>query len=53
LSPERWLWQSIASGELDLHLPAIAPAIDARRHVLHTMDSLDALADFVVGVACA
>jgi hypothetical protein len=36
ISPERWLLQSIASGELDVHLPAIARAIDARQHLLHT-----------------
>jgi hypothetical protein len=49
VTPERWLLQSIASGELDVHLPAIARAIDARRHLLHTMDSIDALAELVVG----
>jgi hypothetical protein len=49
VSPERWLLQSIASGELDLHLRAIARAIDARRHLRHTMDSIDALAELVVG----
>ena len=49
VSPERWLLQSISADELDLHLPAIARAIDARQHLLHTMDSLDALADLVVG----
>jgi hypothetical protein len=49
VSPERSLLESIASGELDLHLPAIARAIDARLHLLHTMESLDALADLVVG----
>ena len=41
--------ESIASGELDLHLPAIARAIDARLHLLHTMESIDALAELVVG----
>ena len=49
VSPERSLLESIASGELDLHLPAIARAIDARLHLLHTMESLDALADLVIG----
>ena len=49
VSPERSLLESIASGELDLHLPAIARAIDARLHLLHTMESLDALAELVVG----
>jgi hypothetical protein len=42
VSPERSLLESIASGELDLHLPAIARAIDARLHLLHTMESRDA-----------
>jgi hypothetical protein len=49
VSPERSLLESIASGELDLHLPAIARAIDARLHLLHTMKSIDALAELVVG----
>jgi hypothetical protein len=49
VSPERSLLESIASGELDLHLPAIARAIDARLHLLHTMKSLDALAELVAG----
>jgi len=48
-TPERSLLESIASGELDLHLPAIARAIDARLHLLHTMESIDALAELVVG----
>jgi hypothetical protein len=49
VSPERSLLEMIASGELDVHLPAIARAIDARLHLLHTMESLDALAELVVG----
>ena len=49
VSPERSLLESIASGELDLHLPAIGRAIDARLHLLHTMESLDALAELVAG----
>jgi hypothetical protein len=32
-----------------VHLPAIARAIDARLRLLHTMESLDALAELVVG----
>jgi hypothetical protein len=48
-SPEGSLLESIASGELDVHLPAIARAIDARLHLLHTMESIDALADLIVG----
>jgi hypothetical protein len=43
------LLEAIAAGELDLHLPAIARAIDARLHLLHTMLSIDALAELVVG----
>jgi hypothetical protein len=43
------LLEAIASGELDLHLLAIARAIDARIHLLHTMRSIDALAELVVG----
>jgi hypothetical protein len=43
------LFEAIAAGELDLHLPAIARAIDARLQLLHTMRSIDALADLVVG----
>jgi hypothetical protein len=49
ISPERWLLQSIAAGELDMHLPALTRAIDARQHLLHTMNSIDALAELVVG----
>ena len=49
ISPEHWLLQSIAAGKLDMHLPALARAIDARQHLLHTMDSIDALAELVVG----
>jgi hypothetical protein len=43
------LLDAIAGGELDVHLPAIARAIDARLHLLHTMRSIDALAEPVVG----
>ena len=46
---ERLLLESIASGELDVHLSAIVRAIDARLHLLHTMESIDALAELVVG----
>jgi hypothetical protein len=49
VASERLLLESIASGELDIHLPAIARAIDARLHLLHTMESIDALAELVVG----
>jgi hypothetical protein len=47
--PERSLLHAIASGELDLHLPALAQAINARASLLHTIDSIDALAQLVVG----
>ena len=47
--PERSLLESIACGELDVHLSAIARAIDARLHLLRTMESIDALAALVVG----
>jgi RNase P/RNase MRP subunit p29 len=43
------LLESIASGELYMHLRAIAGAIDARLHLLHTMESIDALAELVAG----
>jgi hypothetical protein len=49
VSAEGLLLEAIAAGELDLHLPAIARAIDARLHLLHTMRSIDALAELVSG----
>jgi hypothetical protein len=48
-SPERSLVAMIAAGELDLHLPAIAQAINARQHLLHTIQSIDALSQLLVG----
>jgi hypothetical protein len=39
------LLEAIAAGELDLHLPAIARAIAARLHLLHTTRSIHALAE--------
>jgi hypothetical protein len=48
-SPERSLLEAIASGELDLHLQALGQAISARLNLLHTIDSIDALAQLVVG----
>jgi hypothetical protein len=41
--------EAIASRGRDLHLRAIARAIGARLHLLHTMQSIDALAEFVIG----
>jgi hypothetical protein len=43
------LLAAIAAGKLDPHLPALARAIDARLHLLHTIESIDALAGLVVG----
>lgn len=46
---ERSLLQAIADGELDAHLTALADAVDARRHLLHTVRSATALAALCVG----
>jgi hypothetical protein len=46
---ERSLLAAIAGGELDDHLGALAAAIDARRHLLHTIDSSHVLATLCVG----
>lgn len=47
--PERMLLEQIADGALDAHLAALAQAIDARRHLLHTVRSVTALAMLEVG----
>jgi hypothetical protein len=47
--PERQLLSQIADGALDPHLPALAQAIDARLHLLHTVRSVTALAMLNVG----
>jgi hypothetical protein len=47
--PERLLLDAIAAGELDSHLIAIADAVDARRHLLHTVRSATALAELCIG----
>jgi len=47
--PERLLLDTIADGELDHHLAALANAIDARRHLLHTVKAATALAQLCVG----
>lgn len=47
--PERSLLESIAAGELDAHLAALARAIDARMGLLHTVRSLEALGEMCVG----
>jgi hypothetical protein len=46
---ERLLLQQIADGALDLHLDALAQAIGARQHLLHTIRSVTALAMLNVG----
>jgi hypothetical protein len=46
---ERSLLDAIAEGELDAHLGAIAAAVDARRRLLHTIDSSHMLATLCVG----
>ncbi len=45
----RSLLDAIAGGELDDHLGAIAAAVDARRRLLHTIDSSHMLATLCVG----
>ncbi len=47
--PERSLLDAIAAGELDSHLTAIADAVHARRHLLHTVRSATALAELCIG----
>jgi hypothetical protein len=49
IQDERSLLDAIADGDLDAHLGALALAIDARRHLLHTIDSSHVLAAFCVG----
>jgi len=46
---ERLLLQAIADGELDDHLGALADAIHARHHLLHTVRTATALAALCVG----
>ncbi|MGI8731445.1 MAG: hypothetical protein ACR2LK_15930 [Solirubrobacteraceae bacterium] len=47
--PDRLLLDAIADGELDHSLHALADAIDARRHLLHTVKAATALAQLCVG----
>jgi hypothetical protein len=47
--PERSLLDAIAAGDLDDHLSALADAIHARHHLLHTVRSATALAALCVG----
>jgi len=46
---ERMLLDQIAQGALDPHLEALAQAIDARAHLIHTVDTQTALAQLCVG----
>lgn len=46
---DQLLLQQIADGMLDVYLPALAQAIDARLHLLHTVRSATALAMLNVG----
>ena len=47
--PERKLLDAITAGELDEHLAAIADTVHARRQLLHTVRSAQAIADLCVG----
>jgi len=47
--PDRLLLDAIADGELDHHLTALADAINARRHLLHTVKAATALAQLCIG----
>lgn len=47
--PERPLLDAIAAGELDDHLTMLADAVDARLHLLHTVQQANALAQLCVG----
>lgn len=46
---DRLLLDAIADGELDHFLRSLADAIDARRHLLHTVKAATALAALCVG----
>jgi hypothetical protein len=47
--PDRLLLNAIADGELDHSLHALADAVNARRHLLHTLKAATALAQLCVG----
>lgn len=47
--PDRLLLDAIADGELDHSLSALAEAIHARLHLLHTVGAATALAELCVG----
>jgi hypothetical protein len=46
---DRQLLEQIAAGELDEHLVAIGDAVNARRELLHTVRSANAMAELCVG----
>lgn len=48
-APEYLLLDAIAAGELDEHLVALADAVHARRALLHTVRSANALAELCIG----
>jgi hypothetical protein len=47
--PERLLLDAVAAGELDHSLHALADAIHARLHLLHTVQAANALAQLCIG----
>ena len=47
--PDRLLLDAIADGELDHSLTALADAIHARLHLLHTVHAANALAQLCIG----
>jgi len=49
IDPERLLLDAIADGELDHSLHALADAVHARLHLLHTVQAATALAQLCVG----
>ena len=48
-APEHLLLDAIAAGELDEHLIALADAVEARRVLLHTVRSANAIAELCIG----
>jgi hypothetical protein len=49
IDPDRLLLDVIADGDLDEHLHAVADAINARLHLLHTVRAATAIAQLCVG----
>ncbi len=49
IAPARSLLDAIANGELDEHLTALADAVHARHHLVHTVRSATALGELCVG----